>query len=103
MAKTSYSIYLDYQKAMNQADRLDDAARMISAEMKNLQNCKSKISSSWQGESATSYIRKVNVVEDDLTRMAKSIKKTADAIRKIARATYDAEQQALELAKERKV
>ena len=29
MAKTAYTIYLDYQKALRQADRLEEAAKKI--------------------------------------------------------------------------
>ena len=103
MAKTEYSIYLDYQKAMRQADKLDEAARIIKSEKSSLHDCNGSISSAWKGENATTFIRKVAVVENDLESIEKSVRNAADVIRRIAKETYQAEQKALRLAKERTV
>ena len=101
--KTALSIYLDYQKSIRQAELLEDAARTIKSEKTDLHSCRSSISSAWEGDNATIYLNKVKIVENDLDRLAKSLKNTANVIRKIAKQTYDAEQHALKLAEKRNV
>ena len=103
MAKTAYSIYLDYQKAMKQADQLEGAAKIIRNERKNVQASQKSISAAWQGDNATKFIKKVNVVEEDLDSIAKNVQNAANVIRQIAKETYEAEQKALDLAKARQV
>ena len=103
MAKTAHTIYLDYQKAMRQADRLEEAAKKIRNEKSSLHSCRGSISSAWKGDNASAFIRKVSVVENDLASIEKSIRNAAAVIRRIAKETYDAEQRALTMAKNRKV
>ena len=103
MAKTAHMIDLDYQKALRQADRLDEAVKDIKRERTKLKECRTRISSAWKGENATAYLKKVQIVENDLATMEKNIRDTAATIRKIAKTTYEAEKKALALAKARTV
>ncbi len=102
MSKTAYSIYLDYQNAIKQAERLEQAAKDLKREASKLSDCRRSISTSWKGDNASTYLRKVKTVESDISKKEKNITKAAAAIRKIATETYRAEKAALELAKIRK-
>lgn len=100
--KTAHSIYLDYQNAIKQAERLEQAAKDLKKEASRLGDCRHDISAAWKGENASMYLRKVKTVETDVSKMEKNVTKAATAIRKIAAETYRAEKAALELAKVRK-
>jgi uncharacterized protein YukE len=94
---------MDFSKAMKQADKLDEIAQKINqAGQTDLMNCMQKIGEDWKSDSSTAYQKKGKVVAENLVKISDSLKKTAQAIRKIAKTTYDAEMRALEIAKVRK-
>ena len=103
MAKTLYSIQMDFQKAKNQAGRLEK----IAGDMNRLANneipfCMRNVSANWQGDHARSYVGKGNTAAENLRSIAESLNQAAAAIRTIAQNTYNAEKAALDLAKNRK-
>lgn len=103
MAKSEYMIKMDFKNAMNQADKLEDAARDIEKTAKtDLAECMKRIGKSWKGESANAYRQKGQKVAEKLIAIAKKLHKTAETIREIAENTYRAEMKALELANKRK-
>ena len=99
--KTAFSIYMDYKNAMQQAEALDRAAADIRSELSSLHEAKEDIRSSWSGEPAEEYIRRISVTESDLRKLAESVSKAAGTTRRIAIITYEAEQRAIELASAR--
>ena len=103
MAKTAQMIDLDYQNALRQAARLEEAAKKVKKERSNLHDCGGSVASAWKGTNASAYVKKVRVVENDLSRIERNLKDAAETIRTIAKETYEAEQRALKLAKARKV
>jgi len=103
MAKTSYSIYLDYQKAIKQAERLEQAAKELSKEVAKMDDCYSSIQAAWKSDSASAYLAKVRKVREELNTVENNLSETAATIRKIAKNTYEAEKRALVIAQTRKV
>lgn len=103
MAKTSFEIQMDYNRAIAQANSLEQVAEQLknSAEQ-DFQDCITEISYNWTGENARAYIEKCNTLKQSIETTARSLKKTAATIQKIAKNTYSAEMKALRLAQERK-
>lgn len=102
MAKTMYSIALDFNKAKNQAAKLEQAANKISRQRTKLSDEKQKISRNWKSDSSGMYLRKLSVVESELASTEKKLRNSAATIRTIAGNTYNAEKTAITLANQRK-
>lgn len=102
MAKTMYSIALDFNKAKNQATKLEQAANKINRQRARLLDEKQKISRNWKSDSSDTYLRKLSVVESELADTERKLRNTATAIRTVASNTYYAEKTAITLANQRK-
>lgn len=103
MAKTLYSIQMDFQKAKNQASKLEKIARDLRRIADHeIPSCMKAVSQNWKGENARLYVNKGSVVGENLRRTANGVEQTASTIRTIAQNTYNAEKAALDLAKSRK-
>lgn len=99
MAKSLYSIQMDFKKANDCAAKLDEIAR----ELKNLENSEfqieiNNIAANWKGGNANDYVEKCNQLKSKLLKTSNQIYRTADTIRKVAKNTYDAEKRAYEIA-----
>lgn len=102
MARTEAAIYLEYSKANQQADALDQIAeRLGKLSSQQFQECLGQISVNWQGSNADAYIKKGKTLQGNISQTAGELKKAASVIRKIAKTTYDAEMRARELARQR--
>ena len=101
MAKTAYAIQMDYDRAMRQADKLDECARKIKNQRKQLQTCRHRVAGAWQGENGTLYVKKLATLEGSLAESEKKLRQIATTVRDVARRTYQAEQRALAIAKKR--
>ncbi len=101
MVKTSYSIYLDYQKAIRQAERLEQAAKELQKEIARMDDCYSSIQASWKSNSANAYLAKLRKVRQEIDSVENNLTESAAAVRKIAKNTYEAEKRALLIAETR--
>ena len=102
MAKTSYQIWVDFNNVNNQANRLDEIASKIeTASQKDLMGNMSQLASCWISDSSNAYRKKGQNISNNLTSVAKNLRNTASTIRQMAKNTYDAEMQALQLAQMR--
>lgn len=102
MAKTMYSIRMDFAKAENQAEKLDQIAKNLEKLANDrMGSCLQGISSNWKGENANAFRRKGDQVGDNLRKLVKNLQKSAATIREIAKKTYDAEKRVYELAQKR--
>ncbi len=96
---TRQSIEFDFKKALAQADRIDGVAdklsnlsgRQFGATMQNL-------SANWKGENASGYLNKGVRLQNKMNGTVNELRNIAEDIRRIARALYDAEMAALEIA-----
>lgn len=100
--KTEYQIYLDYQNAIRQADKLEKLADELNkVGGKDYERELDQIRMSWNGENADKFLHASSVI---LSRNSKNVKKMRDiasVIRKTAENTMQAELKALEIAKKR--
>lgn len=103
MAKTLNSIRMDFQKTINQAEKLEQTAKCIKQIAdQDLSSCMREVSSGWQGENARIFVGKGQRAVENLRSIESELKNTASTIRTLAQNTYNAEKNALEIAKQRK-
>ena len=95
-------IYLNYRRAMQQADRLDEAAsnieKLVSERMTNVTGT---LKSAWQSDSSPQYYSKIELVQGNILSDAGKLKKVAQSIRETAEIIRRAELRALEIANKR--
>lgn len=98
---TYSSIRFDFTQAKAEASRLesiaDEMKRLANSNMENSLDC---LSTGWQGESATLYLKKGNNVKKDILAVANDLYAVANSIRTVARKIYNAEMEAKRLAEE---
>lgn len=96
--KSRWQIYMDLQKARNQADKLEEAARSIRGESRRFETCRAEVRQAWEGDNAARFTNKMGMVSQDLEKIAKRLDETAGIIRRNAKRMYDAEMEAKRLA-----
>lgn len=101
MAKTEFSIRIDYQRALNKAKSLEKIAEDLKTYRKKLNICNSSVNGKWKGDNSTQYQKQLFVISENLNQIIANISDTAATIRRIAKRTYDTEMASLEIAKNR--
>lgn len=96
------TIQINFGNTIRQAERLE----ILAGELKNLANddvgnSMRDISANWSGEVAGNYLKKGELLKDEMVLSAEHLLKTAGKIRKIAQNIYKAEMEAFELGKMR--
>ena len=100
--KSPNAIYYDFQRAINEAEDLEDAARrMRRLSEYDMENTKHSLTDAWQGDAANAYQKKCSQLQEKILDSAKSLENQASVIRSVARRTYEAEMYAYRLAIER--
>ena len=100
MALTSALIYMNYQKALRQAQRLDSlAAELRNLANHNLDSTLTNVHRAWSGDSASLFLQKGVKAKEDMLKTAKSLQNTANAIRRAAQIVRAADLRALEIAR----
>ena len=100
--KSSSEIRFDFQNAMQQAQKLDELANDIDRRVANkMDETAQNVHAAWKGDSATLYIGKTQELRQQVQQTAKTLRDTAEDIRRIARRIYEAEMRALEIAQSR--
>ena len=95
-------IYFNYNKAIEQANQLDDIAkRLNNAASQDMERILNDVNSAWKSDSAPAYIKKGQKVETDMHTTAGNITNIASTIRTIAKRVFDAELSAWRIANER--
>lgn len=95
-------IYFNYNKAMKQADQMEDVSRQLQKAADNtMEGILNDVSTAWKSDSAPQYIKKGEKVEGDIRTTASNLKNIAQAVRTIARRIRDAELEAWRIANER--
>lgn len=103
MSLSEHAIKINFQKARQQAAKLDEIADTL----KNLSehefaDTMQTIRNNWRGENADIYINKGFNLQGNMTQTANSFHAIASEIRTIAQRIYDAEMNALRIAQHRK-
>ena len=99
---SEYTIKFNYDKAIKQADQLIDIAK----EIKKSANSKMEpsiqtIDKNWDGESSKKFVNKSKKLQSNIVESAGSIEAVAASIKTMAKNIYDAEMEALRIARER--
>lgn len=97
--KTEAQIYMDFQKAKDQANRL----RQIASQVDNVaddevQGAITKITSDWTGENSDTYNGKAGKEKGKLNKTSSDVKRVADTIEAIAARIMQAELAAIRIA-----
>lgn len=71
-----------YNKAKTQAELLKEAAAAVRKESDNVTECREKVMYAWQGDNASAFSGKMNMVSEDLSRIAKQLEDAAEALEK---------------------
>lgn len=102
MAKSESEIRLNYNRAVRQADSLEQLSRNLKSLANNdMSGSISEIAGSWTGENSNSYRGKYEQLKAKVLATAGKLENTATTIRRIAQNTYNAEMRALRIAQER--
>jgi len=92
-------IEMDFHKSMQQAQQLEQIAeRLKRLVQQNLDIVLYNISVNWRSENSDKFCQKGQTIRSQIIRTARDIDNTAGNIRIIARAAYDAEKKAEEIA-----
>lgn len=101
MAKTQYSIRMDYANAKREVERLEELAKKIDRQRKDIINCRNGLAVQWKSDSATAYLQKMMKRAEELQGIVEILKQIAETTGTVAANTYQADKRALELAKQR--
>ncbi len=99
---SEYQIRANYNAAIRAAESLESVAKSIenlaNSEMEGTLNA---LGSSWKGENAERFIGKGKSVKSQIADTAGDVRRAAAELRSDAKATYDKEMRALEIARRR--
>ena len=95
-------IRLDYSKANAAADQLEDIANnLVKLNNGEFENTSTGIRLAWEGENANMFLGKYALTREEIIKTASDINTTAEKVRVMAQNTYDAEMQAIQVARDR--
>ena len=92
-------IEFDFGKALAQANELEEIAdEMKSLSNSNMDSTLQLIAANWKGDSATAFLRKGDLLKQDIAKTSETLRSIASSIRVTAQRLFEAEQAAKELA-----
>lgn len=93
-------IRMDFEKVNESAGKLEDIAdALFKLHDDNIETTLSSIRTAWTGEHADTFCSKYDTAGDNVVKTAKNLKATAETIRRMAKNTYDAEMEAIRIAR----
>ncbi|MBR0373657.1 MAG: hypothetical protein IJH91_03890 [Mogibacterium sp.] len=101
--KSEHQIWVDLNKAKQQAAELERAAQTIRTESAKFGEYRNEVAHAWTSDSSTAFTSKMGMVTEDLLKIARELDNAAAAIRQSAQRIYNAEMEAKRLAEQRKV
>lgn len=97
-----YTISFDFNRALQQAARLDELAAQLSSLSGNqFSGTLQQVSHNWKSDSASKYIQKGARLQGNMGKTVKDLQITANNIRITARRIHEAEMEAKRLADQR--
>ena len=98
-----YTIEMDFKKAKKQARELREAAGSLDLlATQSLGEFMAALAGGWRGEGAAAYIRKMKELQTAISQTASNLKEVSSEVEDAAQRIYDAEMEALEIARERR-
>ena len=101
MAKSRFSIIMDYQNAMRQAEKIAGTAEKLASRKQEMDQYINTIRTGWTGENALIYIKKLEASKMNIEKLQKNLNSVADVVKRIARRTYETEMATLEISQRR--
>lgn len=99
MAKSLYTIQMDFKNANDCAAKLEEASRCLrSAANNKFQSEMNTISQAWTGENANIYVKKCDLLRNQMLSTSSQLMTCANTIRTVAKNTYSAELKARQIA-----
>ena len=95
------SIRITFHEAGAQAKALKDSAEEINKAARQLDRIISSLGGGWKGEAADQYIRKCQALKEKMERSARHVNDISHAVYDSAKAYYDAEREAIQIARQR--
>ena len=100
--KSENLIKMNFNAAKADAQKLEDIARMLDSTVdKDLEDSMTELSRAWSGTNASMFLGKEDKIGADIKQTAADLKNVAADIRSTAKRIYDAEMNALRIARER--
>lgn len=95
-------IEINFKNIMEKADKLEGLSEEISKAAKHdLNEVLNNIGANWTGENASAYLSKGGLLKNNLERTALELLSVASSLRSAAKKMYQAEMNAIEIAKSR--
>lgn len=101
MAKSRFSIIMDYRNAMRQAEKIADAANELATRQQEIEQYINTIRTGWTGDNALMYTKKLEVSKMNIEKLQKKLNNIAEVVKRIARRTYETEMATLEISQRR--
>lgn len=98
MASEMRTIQITFEEAISQADNLSECADELKSVQSQLNSIVESLQSGWSGEAAGQYIEKCLTLWQKLGKASTALEQVSSVIRETARAYYEAEMRAVELA-----
>ena len=98
MASGMRAIQITFHEAIGQADNLSDCADNLKSIQSQLDGIMEALQSGWSGEAAGQFMGKCSALQQKIGRASSDLGQISTSIRSAARAYYEAEMRALELA-----
>lgn len=93
-------IFIDFNGAKREADAIEELAfQMRSSVAVGFKDRMEEVAGSWKGENASAFLQKGEKMQERLYQTAEDIETVAECIRRTARALYEAEKKAEEIAR----
>lgn len=99
---TRESIEFNFQKALREASEIDEIAEKLSSLSRSkFESTMQTLATVWKGDSAPSYFRKGDTLQEKMNRTSAELHNIASNLRAAARRLYEAEMAALTIAQSR--
>ncbi|MDO4648605.1 MAG: hypothetical protein Q4B26_08130 [Eubacteriales bacterium] len=100
--QTEYEIYLDYQRSIGRADGLLVISSKVASRIQSeITSCRNQLAGGWTGNSAGDFLLKLNSLEEKGKNLAQRIAQIAEMQKTVAWNIYEAELNALAIARQR--
>jgi len=100
LASKEAKIRMDFERANTTADRINDIAdALIKLHDNDFESVLNSVQIAWTGENANSFCTKYDTASEDVVKSANNLRSTAETIRRMAKNTYDAEMDAVRIAR----
>lgn len=99
--KTEAQIHFNFANARARANELDEAADALQRKcVKGMESVHEDLSGGWRGDSANRFTQKMMWLQGDIQQSVMELQQIAGMIRKNAQIIFDAEMEALRIARE---